>query len=88
MVDEIKEENERLKGDIKQIEIVLFNGKKPTYEEMLKYKQTIEFEIIGKFAQNLKENLDDFYNSDEDALLDTNDLIDSLVEEFKGELLK
>lgn len=40
---------------------------------------------IYEFSEKLKEILDDFYHSDEDALLDTPDAIDNLVKEMVGE---
>lgn len=42
-------------------------------------------EVVDKFANKLKEYLDDFYTTDEDALLDTCDAIDDIATEIKEE---
>lgn len=42
-------------------------------------------EVIKEFAERLKENLDDFFHTDEDATLDTADMIDRLAKEMTEE---
>ena len=43
-------------------------------------------EAITEFAERLKEYLDDFFNSGEDALLDTVDMIDQIAKETKEKI--
>ena len=45
----------------------------------------IKTEAIKEFAERVKEQLDDFYHTDEDALFDTCDAIDNLVKEMVGD---
>ena len=40
-------------------------------------------EVVDDFANRLKEYLDDFYTTDEDALLDTCGAIDDIAKEMK-----
>ena len=42
-------------------------------------------EVVDDFSNKLKEYLDDFYTTDEDALLDTCDAIDGIATEIKEE---
>lgn len=42
-------------------------------------------EAVKEFAERLKDSLDDFYHTEEDALLETGDLIDNLVKEMSGD---
>ena len=46
---------------------------------------TSRAEAVKEFAERLKGFLDDFYHAEEDALLETSDLIDNLVKETEGE---
>lgn len=50
-----------------------------------KIESQIKAEAVKEFAERLKGFLDDFYHAEEDALLETSDLIDNLVKEMVGE---
>ena len=43
---------------------------------------TARTEAIKEFAQLVKENLDDFYHTDDGSLLDTVSMVDLLVKEM------
>lgn len=56
-------------------------------QRMKKYYFTHDYhechnEAIKELAERVKENLDDFFRTDEDATLDTADMIDTLVKEM------
>ena len=55
------------------------------FADIGKMYSEIRAEAVKEFAERLKEYLDDFFHSDEDATLDTADAIDSLVKEMVGE---
>ncbi|MBR3815119.1 MAG: hypothetical protein IKJ27_00160 [Clostridia bacterium] len=52
------------------------------------FKQEVEAairaEAVKEFGETLKAHLDDFYHTEEDGLLETGDLIDTLVKERIG----
>ena len=80
-VQRLTEENERLRAEID-------NGAEVCSNCHTKYADKIEqaeADSVRKFAEKLKECLDDFYNSGEDALLDVPDLIDQIAKEMLEE---
>lgn len=50
-----------------------------------KLLEIIKSSTVRKMQEKLKEYLDDFYTTDEDALLDTSDLIDQIAKEVLEE---
>ena len=78
LIIELTEENERLKEKADRN----FNNLKAVLEE--RSENTIVADTVRKMQERLKEYLDDFYNSGEDALLDVPDLIDQIAKEMMG----
>ena len=81
LIDRQKAEIERLKkiGDDKTSEVMRHDA---SIRELHKQLETAKPEAIKDFAEKLKFEFDDFYYSNEDALLETADLIDDLVKEM------
>ena len=86
-VEELTEENERLKqlldykclyGYDGEVMEYCVQGPCPHYE----IKKELVADTVRKMQERLKEYLDDFYNSGEDALLDVPDLIDQIAKEM------
>ena len=70
-----------LRNCVEQHHIIRKDGKSP----LSLLTEEIKAEAIKEFAERLKNSLDDFYHTEDDALLETDDLIDNLVKEMVGE---
>lgn len=77
LIKSYKSEIERLEANLKEALAEI--------EALKQINLHCESEVTKKFAEWLKEYLDDFYHTEEDGLLDTAELIDSYVKERVGE---
>ena len=55
------------------------------HNELITKEAAIRAEAVKEFGETLKAHLDDFYYTEEDGLLETGDLIDTLVKERIGD---
>lgn len=74
LIKELTEDNERLNGHLNQL--------KHRYDICKQNAKTEKIDTVRKMQDRLKEYLDDFYNSGEDALLDVPDSIDQIAKEM------
>ena len=61
---------------------MLLRGAWESVEQKDQLLGTIKADTVREMSERLKEYLDDFYNSGEDALLDVPDLIDQIAREI------
>lgn len=85
-VKELTAENDRLKNRI-TVQVVMPDEKmgKIKAESLKRVEQDVKecrADTVKTMQERLKEYLDDFYNSGEDALLDVTDLIDQIAKEM------
>lgn len=78
----LTEENERLIVTLKMNDAPFSEGLQIVHDFCEKGKRKAEADIVRKMQEMLKEILDDFYNTGEDALLDVPDLIDQIAKEL------
>lgn len=62
-----------------EVELKAMRGAANSYKM---HYENAKAEAVKEFAERVKESLDDFFHTDEDATLDTADMIDDLVKEM------
>jgi regulator of replication initiation timing len=83
----LTEENERLRKALCREDITIVraraSGKSEMQRNLIRIRvDAIKADTVRKMQERLKEYLDDFYNSGEDALLEVRDLIDQIAKEM------
>lgn len=77
----------RQRAEIERLEAIIDAAEEhfaplPFKNKFDEYIEKSKAKAIKEFAERVKENLDDFFRTDEDATLDTADMIDTLVKEM------
>ena len=90
-VKELTEENEELKDKVR-IQHKIINERAEAIirhdnfiRDLHKQLESCKADTVQKMQKKLKEYLDDFYTTEEDALLDVPDLIDQIAKEMLEE---